>query len=136
MKLRKICVENFKCIENSKEFDVDDITCLLGKNEAGKSAILQALYKLNPIEPEKTNFLETEFPRRHVSTYRERKDQEPANVLTTVWELSDDDINYVKDQLGAEVINNHKMIVTKGYGNIRNWEVSTTEKDLVKRYLV
>jgi len=28
------------------------MTCLVGKNESGKSAILQALYKLNPVDKE------------------------------------------------------------------------------------
>ncbi len=35
LKLAK--VENFKCIEDSNEFSVEQVTCLIGKNESGKT---------------------------------------------------------------------------------------------------
>ena len=36
MKLIKASVKNFRSVEDSNEFDVGDLTCLVGKNEAGK----------------------------------------------------------------------------------------------------
>lgn len=53
MKLKKVHITEYRSIWDSNEFDIDDITCLVGKNEAGKTAILQALYKLNPIDSSK-----------------------------------------------------------------------------------
>ena len=49
MKLRTIRIREFKSVWDSGPFDVDRVACLVGKNEAGKTAILQALYRLNPI---------------------------------------------------------------------------------------
>lgn len=49
MKLTKVRITNFQCIHDSTEFDIGDITCLVGKNESGKTALLKALYRLNPI---------------------------------------------------------------------------------------
>jgi predicted ATP-dependent endonuclease of OLD family len=49
MKLKSVRVTDFQSVLDSGEFEVGDITCLVGKNEAGKTAILQALYRLNPI---------------------------------------------------------------------------------------
>ena len=49
MKLTKVRIQNFQCIHDSTEFDVDDITCLVGKNESGKTAILKALHGFNPM---------------------------------------------------------------------------------------
>src|SRR5688572_25862681 len=92
MKLVKLQVENFKCVENSTEFDVDQVTYLIGKNESGKTALLEALYKLNPVEEDKSDFNEEEFPRRHLATYKDRKEREPANVLTTTWQLEAKDL--------------------------------------------
>ncbi len=48
MRLTKIRVTNFRSVEDSTEFDVDQILCLVGKNEAGKNCDLQALAGLNP----------------------------------------------------------------------------------------
>ena len=49
MKLAKVRVTDFQSIRDSTEFDVGDVTCLVGKNEAGKTALLQAMYRLLPI---------------------------------------------------------------------------------------
>ena len=52
MKLTAVQVSNYKCIRDPVAFDISDITCLVGMNESGKTAILEALYRLNPIIPE------------------------------------------------------------------------------------
>ena len=43
MKLVKARVTNFRSAEDTGEFRLDHVTCLVGKNEAGKSAVLIAL---------------------------------------------------------------------------------------------
>lgn len=48
MKLISAHVTNFRSAEDSEPFSVEQVTCLVGKNEAGKSAILLALAALNP----------------------------------------------------------------------------------------
>lgn len=47
MLLIDVRIKNYKCILDSETFSIDQLTCLVGKNESGKSAILQALYKLS-----------------------------------------------------------------------------------------
>jgi predicted ATP-dependent endonuclease of OLD family len=49
MKLSKVKITDYHSVRNSNEFEIADITCLVGKNEAGKTALLQALYRLNPV---------------------------------------------------------------------------------------
>lgn len=48
MKLTKFRVQEFKSIRDSGEINCEDITTLIGINEAGKSNVLLALWKLNP----------------------------------------------------------------------------------------
>ena len=48
MKLARVHVTEFQSVRDSGAFEIGDITCLVGKNESGKTAILQALYRLNP----------------------------------------------------------------------------------------
>ena len=43
MKLKSFRVTNFQSVFDSGPVDTGEITCLVGKNEAGKSAILKAL---------------------------------------------------------------------------------------------
>lgn len=43
MKLRRATIRNFRCFKDEISVDFDSVTALIGKNDAGKSAILQAL---------------------------------------------------------------------------------------------
>lgn len=135
MQLVRVRVQNFKCVEDSGEFTIDRVTCLIGKNESGKTALLEALYKLNPVEPNQANFDEEEFPRRHLSTYRQRKEREPANVLTTTWELEADDVAKVEDLVGPDALKTTQAIVTKGYDNVTRWQFSLDESVIVASLL-
>ena len=56
MKLASIHVREYKCIRDSNPFAVGDVTCLVGKNESGKTALLEAIYRLNPVVPEAGKF--------------------------------------------------------------------------------
>jgi len=48
MRLARVKVENYRSIEDSGWVDIEtDITALVGKNESGKTAFLQALFKLS-----------------------------------------------------------------------------------------
>jgi len=43
MKLRKIKIKNFRCYKIETEINLDDLTVFIGKNDAGKSSIFDAL---------------------------------------------------------------------------------------------
>ena len=135
MELIEAQVENFKCVEDSKAFRVDQVTCLIGKNEAGKTALLEALYKLNPVEEDRANFVEGEYPRRHLATDRQRLDREPTKVLTTTWKLDDEDVAFLEELVGAGNVKEHQVTVTKGYDNERRWTIPIDEQEIVKSAL-
>jgi len=73
MKLVSFEVSEFKCIMDSGKVSITDIGCLVGKNESGKTALLQALYRLNPIDEQDAKFNVTqEYPRSEVTDYENR----------------------------------------------------------------
>jgi predicted ATP-dependent endonuclease of OLD family len=43
MKLEKLTLKNYRCYKDETVFRVDDLNCLIGKNDAGKSTIMEAL---------------------------------------------------------------------------------------------
>lgn len=72
MKLKLVSIHDFKSVRSSNDFEIGDITCLVGKNEAGKTALLQALYRLNPVVAADGSFDVTEdYPRADVEDYRQ-----------------------------------------------------------------
>jgi ABC-type cobalamin/Fe3+-siderophores transport system ATPase subunit len=79
--LKKVRVQNFKSVEDSGWVDIGDVTCLVGKNEAGKTAFLQALHRLKPTRGT-AEFDETmDYPSRHYSNTKgaETRRREPPS---------------------------------------------------------
>jgi predicted ATP-dependent endonuclease of OLD family len=68
-KLLRYKVINFRSIEESDWIDAANNTCLVGTNEAGKTNLLIALWKLNPANKEPIVPL-SDFPRHLYSTYK------------------------------------------------------------------
>jgi predicted ATP-dependent endonuclease of OLD family len=56
MKLTSAQIKNFRSIDDSSEFTVGELTCFVGKNESGKTALLQALEKINPQDAKQREF--------------------------------------------------------------------------------
>lgn len=109
MKLREFRVREFRSIWDSCPVKVDDqVTCLVGKNEAGKTALLMALYRTNPIIAEDAAFDETyDYPKREVEDYRfavENGDRDQAVVVDALYELEGDDIEAVESVFGPKVL--------------------------------
>lgn len=52
-------VTNYRCIDDSEEFSLSQTTCLVGKNESGKTTLLRALEKLNPLGQFKVTYDKT-----------------------------------------------------------------------------
>ena len=127
MRLTKIRVENFKCIEDSDEFTIGETTCLVGKNESGKTALLEALYKLNPVIDTEGRFEKREFPRRFWDEFGPK-----AKSLTTTWELDDDDVAAVEEELGTGSLASTEVVVTKGYSNQKVWTIRLDESAIVQ----
>ena len=51
MKLKRFRIQKYKCIHDSGWIEVGSLTALAGKNESGKTSLLKALQKINPLKP-------------------------------------------------------------------------------------
>lgn len=124
MKLIKARIREFQSIIDSNEFEIGDITCFVGKNEAGKTALLKALYRLNPIDPTDGLYDVThDYPRNQVEDYRfavESKQRLDAIVVEAHFALDDDDLGLIKKELGEEAVTDRHLVLTKGYGSPRD----------------
>lgn len=123
MKITKVHVTNFQSVQDSTEFDIGDMTCLVGKNEAGKTALLKALYRLNPIIEADTSFDPIDdYPRRSVSDYQDALEaghREPATVIRATYALESNDVAAVEAVYGRKCLKDEEPTVTlqKGYSN-------------------
>lgn len=136
MKLNSVVVSEFQSIHHSNLFDLDDITCLVGKNEAGKTAILKALYHLNPIIPEHGNFDVTDdYPRSEVENYQqdlEARRRPQATVIEATFALDLDELASIESEFGSGILQRPLLTLRKGYENVLSVQLLIDEQVAVK----
>lgn len=104
MKVVSFEVRMFRNVLSSGEVPVDSaITCLVGKNEAGKTNLLHALHAIRPA-PTQRAFTEQEYPRWLQKAHQRTGDYDKAVPITARFELSEDDVKAVEDRFGAGVL--------------------------------
>ncbi len=113
MRLRRVRIENYRSIEDSGWIEVEpEITSLVGKNESGKTAFLQALFKLNPIEP--AGYQEIlDFPSR--LTRKRKETDAPLRVCTAEFELTDEELEVIESDIGVDALTSRTFQVWRGY---------------------
>ena len=88
MRLKSYCVYNFRSIENSGWVECNDTTTLVGVNESGKTNMLKALWKFNPVREGEIDILH-DMPVTKLSEYRTNSDK--IKFVTVKFELTEDD---------------------------------------------
>jgi hypothetical protein len=118
VRLLRARIRNFKSIEDSGWVDIDQVTCLVDKNESGKTAWLHALRKLRPIPGDDPNFdYELEYPRKGLQSYKRVHQDKPATALEAVFELTDSEVAAIESEFGAGCVKEREVNVTKRYNN-------------------
>jgi energy-coupling factor transporter ATP-binding protein EcfA2 len=139
MKLDAVRVANFRSVDDSESFTIDNITCLIGKNEAGKTAILHALAGLNPHPATPISYeRERDYPRLHLNQYGERHAGGEAKVVVTGWKLDDAEIAEIEAEVGEGVLKSRRILVARRYEDpepliqlTADWEAAT--RNLIAR---
>lgn len=74
LKLEAVTVQRYRNFVDAQRIAIEsDVTCLVGKNESGKTTILKALHRLNPANGTDTKFdLTTEYPRWRLAPDRRK----------------------------------------------------------------
>jgi len=135
VELKSVRVQNFRSVEDSGEFSVEHLTCLVGKNEAGKTAILQAIAGLNPHPATPFKYeLERDYPKRFLARYNERHPT-PANVITSKWQLEPRTIDAIKDEFGPNVMSGDMVTITRGYGTEQSWSLPVYEARAIEHLI-
>lgn len=122
MYLIKARVTNFKSVLDSGWFTLGQLTCLVGKNESGKTAILEALEKLQSVRSERQPLRDTEYPRMNWSEYEESDKVDIA--VMAVWQLDDEEVAELTRIVGdAELLKRTTVTLSKNYDNELEWEL-------------
>ena len=114
MTLKRFRVTNFRSIDDSDWIETDDVTALIGTNEAGKTNILLPLWKLNPAK-EGDIIPTADYPRKHYSALRNQK---PKPVfIRAVFEVDDELAAKLAGETAIPVDDIRTVEVTKNFDN-------------------
>jgi len=139
MRLKLFQVTDFRSIRDSGPVEVEDVTCLVGKNESGKTALLHALYRLNPINSEDGEFNPTDdYPRADVDDYEydvEQGKREPAIVIRAHFELEDADFEEISEDYSEDIFTSRKVELSKGYDDKLYFSIDISEERFVSHLI-
>jgi AAA15 family ATPase/GTPase len=113
MRLTRFKVINFRSIEESSWIESADNTCLIGTNEAGKTNLLLALWKLNPANGEPIIPLD-DFP-RHLFSKFESEGHELDVFIKADFELPAGFRSEIAKDLGCDIEQVATVLVCRRY---------------------
>ena len=135
MLLKKVTIHKYKSFMTEQTFDVESqITRIVGKNESGKTALLEALAKSNYFE-DNAEFKfskDLDYPRSELTKVR----TENPSVLTCEYELSDEDVKSVEDVFAKGIISKQRFSVTSYYDNTSTSTGVSTDFGVFKDWLI
>ena len=117
MRLVEVHVQKFRNFDDSEPVAIEpDVTALVGKNESGKTAFLQALYRLKPAHGEVFDELD-QYPRWLYT--RDRKEDKIGGTapISATLELEPDDVVALAEQFGEGVVTAETVTVSRKYDN-------------------
>lgn len=121
MHLKTFRVRKFRNILDSGVIAVDDaVTCLVGMNESGKTAILSALYRLNPVGAADFNE-QQDYPRWLLSKDRRVDVVKHAVPIEATFVLDTDDLDALDSALGPGVVGGKNVTISRTYVSAESW---------------
>ena len=133
MKITHLRIQNFKSILDTGKVSIGQLCCLVGKNEAGKTATLTALQSVRPYGSAQTTFDVTEdYPRRFSTRFNERHPNGEATVVETWWEMSSEAQQILIKEFGESAITSREFTITKKYGQkSASWSLPIDQKKVI-----
>jgi predicted ATPase len=115
MKIRSFRVRKYRNVEDSGEIELlDNLTCIVGKNQSGKTALLRALHKFHPHRADPYD-MRREWPRGQRTT------QNSQQIVCEVRFKLDDEEQHKLAGLTAQPMTANEVTITKDYAG--NFEI-------------
>lgn len=118
MLLGRARLKHYRSAEDSEGFEIEpDVTCLVGKNESGKTNILQGLYRVNPVEASAAFDEVVDFPAWLTRQRRDYSAGQRIPVVEATFAYEDHELEQIEKDLGKGALTSPDFTVTVGYRN-------------------
>ncbi len=141
MRLKSVQIKHFKHVLDSTLVDIhEDITCLVGKNESGKSTFLEALRRLKPAQGDVKFDSSKHYPAWLEKRHRREAqssggDLEKSKPITATFVLDPLDIQAVSNVLGNDVLISEFFEISRFYNNGYHYSLQVNECRALSNFL-
>lgn len=131
MNITQLRVRNYRSIEDSGWISLESLTCLVGKNESGKTAFMRAAEQLNPAYSTGGYTPYEDYPRQEWPDYSERHEDDPDVVVSARFALDEADVEAVEDDFGTGVLAGREATVHRDYQGDYRWDLPLDDPETV-----
>ena len=139
IKLKKVEINKYKSFLEKQEIDIEDgVTRIVGKNESGKTALLEAMAKFNYFDShdDSFNFNSTnDYPRGLLKKYQQEYPDDDFAVISCTFEISDELLKQISDDIGKGVYTDKTIQIAKKYNNGMTYTISADCKKFIENFL-
>ncbi len=136
MILKSFHVRDYKSISDSDSVTLESgVTCLVGKNESGKTAALEAFYRLRALPTgHKVDFDGLyDFPRNRWAI--EKAEVQTKVPVSATFELDPAEVAAVHAELGEGVLTSPTFSISRRYDGTVLWSLQTSQRARIDRLL-
>lgn len=133
MKLQAVTIKFYRNFVDEQRIKIEpDVTCLVGKNESGKTTILKALHRLKPANGDDTEFdLTTEYPRWRLAIDRRKNNKlDQTQPISAEFTLEDADRAALEEVYGLPIPDSAICRASRNYANKFTVSLSATLVDV------
>lgn len=136
MKLTSVQVKKFRNILDSTVVSIqDDITCLVGKNESGKTTFMNALWRLNTTKPNTVFDIQAHYPAWLEKSDRLRGENlEEVVPITATYKLSPEEVNEIAKRFGS-LLTSDVIELSRNYKGTLFYTIKTDETKFIKHFI-
>lgn len=137
MKLVKAQVSNFRNILDSSPVEIDsNVTCLVGKNESGKTTFLHALHRLLSSRSNVSFSVPDHYPAWLEKSHRlQGFNLDEFQPVEAVFKLEPKDIEYLEEKFGKGILLEDSVTLSKQYDGKLLYTLRIDEGKTVKHLL-
>ena len=139
IKLKKVEINKYKSFLDKQEIDIENgVTRIVGKNESGKTALLEALAKFNYFDSEDTDFYfnsTNDYPRGMLKKYQQEYPDDDFQVITCTFELSEELLKQISDDVGKDVYTDKTIKIARKYNNGMTYTISADTKKFIENFV-
>lgn len=134
MQITSVRIRYFRNIVDSGQVELDPkVTCLVGKNESGKTAFLHAFHRLFPARGEFPYSVPDHYPAWLEKRHRMKGiDLDEVRVASATLAIGNSDLGPLEERFGKGTIRNPGAIeIARKYGGGLNYTLTTSEPNFV-----